>query len=168
MNPGTFAAMIRDANPKDALRIAEIYNYYIANTTVTFEEDPVSADIMVGRITEVQDKYPWLVYEQDGKVIGYAYAGTWKSRCAYRYSVETSVYLENGLSRNGIGSALYSELLVRLKTLDLHGIIGGMALPNDECVALHKKFGFEQVAHFKEVGFKFNKWIDVAYFEKIL
>ena len=148
--------------------MAGIYNYYIANTTVTFEEEPVSIQEMKERIAAVQEKYPWLVYEQDGEVIGYAYASAWKSRCAYRYSVESSVYLKNGLSRKGIGSALYGELLSRLKDMGLHGVIGGMALPNDECLALHKKFGFEPVAHFKEVGFKFNKWIDVAYWEKIL
>ncbi|MES2680169.1 MAG: arsinothricin resistance N-acetyltransferase ArsN1 family B [Bacteroidota bacterium] len=160
--------MIRPAIINDAARIAEIYNYYILNTTVTFEEEAVSPETMQGRIAEVIEKYPWLVYEQNGKVIGYAYAGAWKSRCAYRYSVETSVYLQNGLSRKGIGTALYTVLMEKLKDLDLHGIIGGMALPNDACIALHKKFGFEQVAHFKEVGFKFGKWVDVVYFEKIL
>lgn len=160
--------MVRTATLTDAAAIADIYNYYIVNTTVTFEEEPVTVEDMQARMTEVLEKYPWLVYEQDGRVIGYAYAGAWKSRCAYRYSVESSVYLQHGLSRKGIGSALYSELLMRLKDLKLHGVIGGMALPNDECIALHKKFGFVQVAHFKEVGYKFNQWIDVAYWEKIL
>jgi L-amino acid N-acyltransferase YncA len=160
--------MVRVADPNDAPRIAEIYNYYITHTTVTFEEEPISAETIRERMAKVQEKYPWLVYEQEGKVIGYAYAGAWKSRTAYRYTVETSVYLENGLSRKGIGSALYAELLLRVKGLNLHGVIGGMALPNDECIALHKKFGFEQIAHFKEVGYKFNKWIDVAYWERIL
>jgi L-amino acid N-acyltransferase YncA len=160
--------MIRTATLTDAKRITEIYNYYVMNTTVTFEEEPVTEEIMKERITEVVEKYPWLVYEKDGKVIGYAYAGAWKSRCAYKYSVETSVYIENGLSGKGIGSVLYKELLSKLNELQLHGIIGGIALPNDGCIALHKKFGFEKVAHFKEVGNKFNKWIDVTYYEKIL
>src|SRR5687768_15825289 len=100
--------MIRVANPKDALQIADIYNYYILNTTVTFEEEAVSAESMKERILEVQEKFPWLVYEKDGKVIGYAYASAWKSRCAYKYSVETTVYLQNGLSGSGIGSQLYT------------------------------------------------------------
>jgi phosphinothricin acetyltransferase len=78
------------------------------------------------------------------------------------------VYLRHGTSGKGIGSALYSELLLRLGGGDIHGVIGGMALPNDACIALHKKFGFAQVAHFKEVGFKFGKWVDVVYYEKLL
>jgi phosphinothricin acetyltransferase len=108
------------------------------------------------------------VAEENGNIEGYAYAGAWKSRCAYRYSVEISVYLKHGSSGKGIGTALYSELLKKLKDLNLHGVIGGMALPNDISIALHKKFGFEPVAHFKEVGRKFEKWIDVVYYEKIL
>ncbi len=160
--------MIRDVTSTDAQQIADIYNYYILNTTVTFEEEEVLAQTMQERISEVTSKYPWLVYEKNGEVLGYAYGSAWKSRCAYKFSVETTVYLKHGLSQKGIGSELYRELLVRLKKLQLHGIIGGVALPNDACIALHQKFGFEKVAHFKEVGFKFEKWIDVTYWEKIL
>lgn len=160
--------MIRAATPNDAARVAEIYNYYIINTTVTFEVDPVTTAAMEERIREVSEKYPWLVYELEGQVVGYAYAGAWKSRCAYRYSVETSVYLKNDAAGRGLGTELYRELLSRLADLKLHSVIGGMALPNDGCVALHKKFGFEKVAHFKEVGRKFEQWIDVVYYEKIV
>jgi L-amino acid N-acyltransferase YncA len=160
--------MIREVNPADAAQIIEIYNYYILNTTVTFEEEAVTAAEMAGRIAEITEKFPWLVYESEGKIIGYAYASAWKSRCAYKYSVETTVYLQHGLSGKGYGSELYAELLVRLQQSGLHGIIGGVALPNDGCIALHQKFGFEKVAQFREVGFKFNKWIDVTYWEKIL
>lgn len=160
--------MIRDIKPSDAQQIVEIYNYYILNTTVTFEEEAITASEMVGRIAEITQKYPWLVYEVDGKIIGYAYASAWKSRCAYKFSAETTVYLQNGLSGKGIGSELYKELLARLQKAGLHGIIGGVALPNDSCIALHQKFGFEKVAQFKEVGYKFDRWIDVTYWEKIL
>lgn len=160
--------MIREVKPADATEIVEIYNYYILNTTVTFEEEAVTAADMGGRISEITAKYPWLVYEVDGKIVGYAYASSWKSRCAYKFSVETTVYLQKGLFGKGMGSQLYTELLSRLKELKLHGIIGGVALPNDGCIALHQKFGFEKVAQFKEVGFKFDKWIDVTYWEKIL
>ncbi|MCE3225681.1 MAG: phosphinothricin acetyltransferase [Bacteroidetes bacterium] len=160
--------MVRPATPNDASQIADIYNYYILNTTVTFEEQIVSAEMMQGRIEEVMAKFPWLVYERDGKVLGYAYVTPWKPRVAYRQTVEISVYLQDGQSGKGIASALYSELLSRLKELGLHAIIGGVALPNDGSIALHKKFGFEQVAHFKETGFKFGKWVDVVYWEKII
>ncbi|MCE3259315.1 MAG: phosphinothricin acetyltransferase [Bacteroidetes bacterium] len=160
--------MIRPARAGDATQIADIYNYYILNTTVTFEEQPVPPETMQSRIEEVMQRHPWLVFEEDGEVIGYSYATPWKPRAAYRHSVETSVYLRRGASGKGIGSALYSELLLRLGESDIHGVIGGMALPNDECIALHKKFDFVQVAHFKEVGFKFGKWVDVVYYEKLL
>jgi L-amino acid N-acyltransferase YncA len=160
--------MIRLATSEDAQQVTEIYNHYVIQTTVTFEEEEVTADDMRGRMEDVLQKYPWLVFAQDKKILGYAYAGPWKSRCAYRHSAEISVYLREGYSGKGLGTDLFRKLLDRLSHLNLHGIIGGVALPNDGCVALHKKFGFEKVAHFKEVGHKFNQWIDVAYYEKIL
>jgi L-amino acid N-acyltransferase YncA len=158
---------VRQATVADAPQIAAIYNHYIANTTVTFEEEPVGVAEMEGRIVEV-GSFPWLVCEVDGKIAGYAYAGSWKSRCAYRFSVEISVYLRDGLSGKGIGTALYTELFSKLRAMKLHSVIGGMALPNDASIALHEKFGFEKIAHFREVGFKFGKWIDVVYYQKIL
>ena len=160
--------MIRDVKIQDVFKILEIYNYYILNTSVTFEEDPVSSIDMEKRILEITEHYPWLVYENEGVVVGYAYASAWRVRKAYRHSVETTVYLQHGLSGKGIGTKLYSELLSRLSSQNLHGLIGGIALPNPASIRLHEKLGFEKVAHFKEVGFKFNKWIDVTYWEKII
>lgn len=159
--------MIRPATPSDAEAICDIYNYYVLNTIVTFEEDAVSPEEMAERIAEITEKYPWLVYEEGGKVRGYAYAGPWKSRCAYRYSSECTIYLENGCGAKGVGTQLY-EALFKALPVDLHSIIGGIALPNGASVAIHEKFGFEKVAQFKEVGYKQNKWIDVGYWEKIL
>lgn len=160
--------MIRNAKPEDAQAICDIYNYYVLNTIVTFEEDVVLADDMAERIKKVSEKYTWLVYEQNGEIIGYAYAGEWKSRCSYRFSVESSVYLKNGFSGQGIGSKLYEALLKKLEKTDIHAVIGGISLPNEGSIALHEKFGFEKIARFKEVGYKFNKWIDVGYWEKII
>lgn len=162
------AFIIRPATENDAQAIADIYNYYVLNTTVTFEEEAVTAEAMRERIQEIIVRYPWLVCVIADEVVGYAYAAPWKVRAAYRFSAETSVYLRHGLSGKGMGSALYTELLKKLREQKLHGIIGGMALPNKECIALHEKFGFGKVAHFKETGFKFGKWIDVAYYEKVL
>ena len=102
--------MIRKATPEDAQAICDIYNYYVLNTIVTFEEDIVLADDMAERIKKVSEKYTWLVHEQDEEIIGYAYAGEWKSRCSYRFSVESSVYLKNGFSGHGIGSKLYTAI----------------------------------------------------------
>lgn len=161
-------SMIRTATDTDADSISRIYNHYILNTVVTFEEEAVSPNEISKRIKEVQEKFPWLVYELNGSVVGYAYGSAWKSRCAYRHSAEVSVYLDPNETGKRIGSELYQELIIQLAALNIHGIIGGIALPNDACIALHEKFGFEKVAHFKEVGHKFNKWIDVVYFEKIL
>lgn len=160
--------MIRSATSKDAPQITDIYNYYIQNTTVTFEKTPISFHEMEDRITKTQVKYPWLIQETDNQILGYAYATDWKPRGAYRHSVESTVYLRNGYSGNGIGTLLYAELIKRLQHLNVHTIIGGIAQPNEGSIALHEKFGFKKVAHFNEVGYKFENWVDVAYWQLIL
>jgi L-amino acid N-acyltransferase YncA len=160
--------MIRAVSLNDATAICNIYNYYVLNTTVTFEEKEVTEGELKNRISDITKKYPWIVYEIEGEVIGYAYASAWRVRSAYRYSTELAIYLKNGKSGKGIGSQLYEQLLNLLERQDIHAVIGGIALPNEGCIALHKKFGFEKTAHFKEVGFKFNKWVDVAYWQKIM
>lgn len=158
--------MIRSVKPSDAPNIVSIYNHYIANTTITFEEDPVSEDDMKGRIQEsIQSDLPWLIAEKDGEIIGYAYASKWKGRCAYRYSVEVTVYLSKHNKAKGWGSKLYDALFATLKESSIHSIIAGIALPNPSSIALHEKFGMEQVAHFKEVGYKFDQWVDVGYWQ---
>lgn len=157
--------MIRDVKESDAKEIAAIYNYYVENTIITFEEDKVTELQMKDRIKTITAKLPWIIYEENGKVLGYAYASEWKSRCAYKHSVESTVYLNHKVLGKGIGTKLYRELLTRISLKDVHAVIGGIALPNDESVALHEKLGFEKVAQFKEVGYKFNKWIDVGYWE---
>jgi len=111
---------------------------------------------------------PWLVAEQAGGIVGYACATKWKARSAYRFSVETTVYLADGLAKQGLGSRLYDELFRLLKAQGIHAAIGGIALPNDASVALHEKFGMRKVAHFEQVGFKFGKWVDVGYWERFL
>lgn len=158
--------MIRQAVATDAEAIARIYNYYILDTTVTFEEQPVAPAQMAERIAAViAASLPWLVVEQDGSILGYARASKWKERSAYRFSVETTIYLAPHCQGKGIGTNLYQHLLKQLKDLELHLAIGGVALPNAASVALHEKLGFRKVAHFNEVGFKFGTWIDVAYWQ---
>lgn len=159
--------MIRNISIDDARQICKIYNFYVLNTIITFEEEAVTMDEMRTRIENTTEKLPWIVYEKDGKIMGYAYASEWKSRCAYKHSLETTVYLKDGESGKGIGSLLYSELLERLKAKNYHAAIGGISLPNESSIALHEKFGFEKIGQFKEVGYKFNKWIDVGYWEFI-
>src|SRR5258708_7522169 len=166
--PNTFP-MIRPPTTADAAAIAAIYNHYVANTIITFEEEPVGVAEMSGRMAEVAAaKLPWLVWAGDEKVLGYAYAGKWKSRCAYRYTVEATVYLDQAATGRALGTRLYTALIAGLKQSGYHGVIGGVALPNAASVALHEKLGFQKVAHFKETGFKFKQWIDVGYWELIL
>lgn len=161
--------MLRAATPADAAAIAGIYNHYILNTVVTFEEEALPVEEMARRITEtLADGNPWFVWEESGRVLGYAYAGKWKSRCSYRFSVEATVYLDPTATQRGLGTKLYSALIDQYRKTRIHAIIGGVALPNDASTALHEKLGFKKIAHFKEVGWKFDQWIDVGYWELIL
>ena len=161
--------MIRTATNADAIKIAKIYNYFITNTFITFEEEPVSADEICTRISNsISASLPWLVLEDNGEVIGYAYATQWRARPAYKHSVETTVYLSKNYSGKGLGKLLYSKLISELTASGLHTAIGGIALPNEASVGLHESLGFKKVAHFQEVGNKFNKWIDVGYWQIIL
>ena len=157
--------MIRQVSIEDADKIAEIYNYFIESTIATFEEQLIDVEEMKKKILGVIQKFPWIVYENNGQIMGYAYAGIWKNRSAYKHSVEITVYLNQKITSNGIGSKLYYELIKQLKELGVHVVIGGISLPNEISVALHEKFGFKKVAHFKEVGYKFNKWVDVGYWQ---
>jgi len=145
--------MVRNALTKDTPQIVEIYNYYILHSTVTFEKTPVSREAMQERIERTQIKYPWLVLEVEKEIQGFAYATDWKPRGAYRHSVETTVYLRENQGGQGYGTQLYMHLLNQLRQLQVHAVIGGIALPNQSSIALHEKFGFEKVAHFKEVGY---------------
>jgi L-amino acid N-acyltransferase YncA len=161
--------MIRHATLEDGAAIAAIYNHYIANTVVTFEEEPVDAAEMAGRVRDTR-KYglPWLVAVEADRVVGYGYLTKWKSRCSYRYSVESSICFAPDTTGRGLGSEVYRHLIDAARALGLHAIIGGVSLPNPASTALHEKFGFKQVAHFRETEFKLNQWIDVGYWELLL
>ena len=160
--------MIRAVKIEDSNEICDIYNYYVQHSIITFEEEPVPESEMKSRIEQTTKTLPWLVFEDSQKIMGYAYASEWKSRCAYKHSVESTVYLKNGASGNGIGSLLYQELMNQLKAKNIHAAIGGIALPNNASIALHEKLRFEKVAQFREVGYKFDQWIDVGYWELML
>lgn len=162
--------MIRPASDGDAPYIAAIYNPYVAGTSISFEEQSISAHEMLQRIHEVRGaSLPYLVLENaESAVIGYAYASKWKGRCAYRFSVETSIYLAESAVGQGFGAQLYRALLDQLRATQVHLAIAGIALPNHASIALHERLGFEKAAHFKEVGFKFGKWVDVGYWQLAL
>jgi L-amino acid N-acyltransferase YncA len=161
---------IRAATAADAGAVAAIYNHYVTQTIVTFEEEPVTPGEMARRIEGVTAaSLPWLAAELNGQVVGYAYASSWHGgRRGYRFSTEITVYLHPEYPGRGIGSRLYEELFRALRARGIHSVIGGIALPNPASVALHEKFGLEKVAHFKEVGTKFDRWIDVGYWQRVL
>ena len=159
--------MLRNVLLVDAPLICDIYNHHVLNTIVTFEEEPVSLEEMERRIAHITKTHPWIVYEETGTVIAYAYATDWKARSAYRFSVESTVYVAEGYKSRGIGKSLYTELLKQLNTRKIHSVIGGIALPNDSSIKLHESLGFEKIGQFKEVGLKFGKWVDVGYWEFI-
>lgn len=161
--------MLRSATPADAAAIAAIYNHYVLHTVITFEEEVVTDDEMRQRIDDtLAAGLPWFVWEEHGGVLGYAYASRWKSRCAYRYAVESSIYLDKDATGRGLGTRLYVALIDALRAKSVHAIIGGIALPNPASVALSEKLGFRKIGQFEQVGWKFEKWIDVGYWELIL
>jgi phosphinothricin acetyltransferase len=160
--------VIRAVDKGDAEVICEIYNHYVLSSLCTFEEDPVPVDEMASRIDDVTSSLPWYVAEEGGKVVGFTFASKWKGRCAYRFSVESTVYLHPDHAGRGIGRRLYETLMVELRRLSLHGVLAGIALPNDASVALHERLGFIKVAHLREVGWKFGRWVDVGYWQLLL
>lgn len=161
--------LLRPAAEADCDAMARIYNHYVAHTIVTFEEEPITAADMASRLRDVTStSMPWLVAEAGGAVAGYAYAARWKARSGYRFSAESTVYLDPGRTGLGLGTLLYTHLFALLRQRGFHAVIGGIALPNEASVALHEKLGMEKVAHFRETGFKLGRWIDVGYWQLTL
>lgn len=159
--------MIRAVQVEDANRISAIYNHYIEHTVVTFEEEVITASEIIKRIRKITaDGLPWFVAEgRAGNILGYAYAAKWRDRFSYRFSVEVTVYLDPMYISKGLGTKLYQVLFDELKRKNIHSAIGGITLPNEGSVALHEKFGMTKVAHFNEVGLKFDRWLDVGYWQ---
>lgn len=158
---------VRRARIDDVDEITSIYNYYITNSHATFEIEPVNTAEMVRRMSEcIDDLYPFFVCESElSQLLGYAYGHKFKSREAYRHSIEVSIYVRPDAQGQSIGTNLYKVLLSEIKQLDFHAVIAGISLPNDASIRLHEKFGFVKVAHFHEVGSKFDRWIDVGYWQ---
>lgn len=158
--------MISSATAADAAQICTIYNHYIDTSVISFETVAVSQAEMKERMLQsAQRRLPWLVAKSGDTVLGYAYATQWKARQAYCHSVEITVYLAPDTQAKGVGSALYQALFEALKALDVHAVLACIALPNAQSVALHEKFGMRKIAHFEQVGFKFERWLDVGYWQ---
>lgn len=159
---------IREATLADARRICEIYNYYIAHTATTFETAPLSEMEMKERMNEViSSGFPYYVGEIERNVIGYCYIHTWNNRCAYSSTKEVTIYLDKDQTGKGLGSMLYRHLLHHLNKENIHVLIAGICLPNEGSVKLHEKFGFKQISHMKEIGWKLNQWQDVGHWQLI-
>ena len=157
--------MIRKVNLKDATQIMNIYNYYVDHSIVTFDTEHAPLDEIHNKVQATMNLYPWIVYEVDGEILGYAYGSEWKAKDGYKHSAETTVYLKNGSIKKGLGTLLDQELINQLRELNFHALMGCITLPNEASIRLHEKFGFEKVGHFKEVGYKFDHWIDAGYWE---
>ena len=148
--------------------MADIYNPFILGTTITFEEEAITPQEMASRVRAVLPALPWLVIEVHGAVVGYAYATPWKTRSAYRRTVESAIYVAPSQAGQGLGTRLYEALLGALQQLGIHAVLGGIALPNEASVALHERLGFEKVGQLRQVGWKLQRWVDVGYWEKRL
>jgi phosphinothricin acetyltransferase len=162
------ASSIRPVAQADAVAICAIYNPYVQNTVISFEQKQLPKTEMAKRIAEYSALYPWLVAEVNGKVVAYAYATRWRTREAYDHTLESTIYVDKDYTGRGIAKPLYLELLRQLKARKVHAVVGCIALPNDASVALHEKCGFVKVAHFPQVGRKFERWVDVGFWQATL
>jgi len=166
---------IRSAEPKDAAAILQIYAPYIKQTAITFEYDVPSTEEFRERIINTLKKYPYIVAEDKGEIIGYAYAGVFKTRIAYKHSAETSIYVKMDEHGKGIGKALYQELEKRLKDqgiLNLNACITWIDTPNEylthQSSDFHAHLGYNRCAHFHKCGYKFGQWFDIIWMEKMI
>ena len=160
----TSAAMtIRVATAADAEAVAAIYAPYVMQTAISFEETAPSPAEMAARMAKVLPTHPFLVFEESGRILGYAYGGAHNERAAYRWSANVSVYVAVDAHRRGIGRALYARLIDMLRRQGFHSLYGGITLPNAKSVGLHEAMGFTHVGIYREVGFKFGRWHDVGY-----
>lgn len=158
-------AQIRMATVADAADIARIYAPIVNATIISFEEVAPTADEMAKRIAKTLVKFPWLVAEEDGIVLGYAYAGAHRERAGYRWSCDSTVYLAEAARGKGLGRALYARLFEMLRESGYYNVFAGVGLPNDASVGLHRAMGFELVGVYKNVGFKLGRWVDTAWFQ---
>lgn len=156
---------IRLVDPElDAVRVADIYRPHVVEGLVSFEEVPPTTEQMAERMRSTLARTPWLVAEEDGVVVGFAYAGRHRERAGYRWSVDISVYVDGPWHRRGVGRALYTELLDMLRRQGFVNVFAGITIPNPGSVGLHEQIGMRQIGVYEKVGYKFGEWHDVAWF----
>ena len=160
--------MIRFAAAKDAAELLEIYAPYVTGTTVSFEYEVPTVEEFRRRVEETSARYPYLVWEEDGALLGYAYAHPYAARPAYQWSAELTVYLRQGVSRRGLGSQLYGALMELLRLQGVRNVYGCVTAENTASVAFHHALGFREAGRFSQVGYKLGRWLDVLWLEKAL
>jgi phosphinothricin acetyltransferase len=161
-------ALIRPASIEDAAAINDIYNHYVLRSTATYQTEPGSLEERLAWFQSHGPSHPILVAEQEGDILGWGSLSPFRSRAAYGRTVEISVYIREDLLHKGLGALLLSDLIKRAATLKHHTIIAGISADQLPSVKLHEKFGFTEVARLKEVGYKFDRWLDVSYMQLML
>jgi phosphinothricin acetyltransferase len=158
---------VRDARPADLAPLTAIYNHYVVHTPITFDVTPLEPEQRRGWFDDHRGgRHRLLIAEEHGDVVGYATTSRWRPKAAYNTTVEATVYVRHDARGRGIGRQLYGALFDAIASEDVHTIVAGIALPNDASVALHERCGFSQVGVFREVGLKFDRFWDVAWFQK--
>jgi L-amino acid N-acyltransferase YncA len=158
--------LVRHADPaRDAAACVAIYAPYVAATAVSFEELTPSAEQFALHIAQCSERYPWLVLEDGGRVVGYAYAAQHRARAAYRWAVDVGIYVEPGRHRSGAGRTLYAALFELLRRQGLRSAVAGVTLPNDASVGLHQAMGFRHVGTYRDIGWKAGEWRDVSWWQ---
>ncbi|WP_298236952.1 GNAT family N-acetyltransferase [uncultured Algibacter sp.] len=154
--------MIRPVHINDAQELLDIYNYYVINTTANFDIEPLTLETFTNKLNQIIPNYPYIVYEENNEILGYAYGSRFRPRAAYDFVAESTVYVKHNVHGKQIGTKLYTELIRLLKETNLHTVLGVLTIPNEASIKLHEKLGFEQVANLKEVGKKFGEWQNVG------
>ena len=157
---------IRVVKIEDAKAIRDIYAPYVLNTTITFEYEVPTIEEMENRIKKTIEHYPYLVAVINDKVVGYAYASTFKGRRAYDWACELSIYVDMNVRGQGVGKCLYNELFQYLNLMNMKGLYACLGYPNEASEKFHQSFGFKTIGHFQKCGYKFNQWIDMIWMEK--
>ena len=159
---------IRPVTKTDAIACLKLYSKYVVGSAVSFELEAPSIEEFSNRIDSISKRFPYLIAEEDGMFVGYAYASAYRDRLAYQWNVEVSIYVEEDKKKSGVATKLYEELFSELKRIHMCKAYAVIAMPNDASVNFHTKMGFEKFATYTNVGFKLNQWHDVLWMEKTI
>lgn len=160
--------IIRNVLNSDIPQVVEILNHYVRNDSCTFQINTYSISEISEKIAEITKVYPYIVMEEDNEVIGFAYASRWREKQAYDKSAETTIYLNPQQKHRGLGKILYQELIEQLRQKNFRLLVACLTLPNPSSVRLHESLGFEKAGEFRDAGYKFNRWCDVGFWQKVL